>query len=101
MGPAPMSISSVQVTRVEEPCGAKVMVDFATPIFPKSMSLATDRSGVEAVISCVPEPTLSLPDQTSFAPTPSRAPSVAWRMFGSKFCHGDHREDSCNELTVA
>ena len=71
-----MSMRSVHVTCVEDPVGTNSRADFATPILPKSRSLATDSLRVEAVITCVPEPTLSLPDQMSLAPTPSRGPSV-------------------------
>src|SRR5580704_9597360 len=100
MGLAPRSISSVHVTCVESASGTRRIADFAAPILPKSRSLATDWLSVEAVINCEPEPTRSLPDQTSFAPTPSRGPSVVWCMFGSKFCQGDHLGNSTKELTV-
>src|SRR5258708_35646796 len=99
MGLAPLSTSKVQVTRVALPSGASVIKDFAVPMSPQSRSLATDRSAVEAVMSCVPEPTLSFPFQPSFAPTPSRGPSVVWLILGSKSCQGDHLGNSTNELT--
>ena len=79
----------------------ETLKDFAVPISPKSRSLATDLSAEEAVITCVPEPTLSFPFQTSFAPTPSRGPSIVWLIFGSKSCQGDHLGNSTNELIVA
>src|ERR1700737_3132575 len=101
MGLAPMSISTAHVARVALPSGVNVTRDFAVPVLPKSRSLATDRSVVEAVIIWVPEPTLSFPFQTNLAPTPSRGPSVTWVMLGSKSCHGDHFGNSTKTLTVA